>query len=124
MKITFAVLLMTTALGAGSAALAAYPGNALTNDAAVANALAASGDDLAVTLIDADGDDDSRIGGWIRSLSGDDDEDDEGDDDCEEEGDDDDCAAGMSNNAAKAGTVAPPKNGLFTDGTAPAVKSN
>lgn len=31
------------------------------------------------------------------------------------------CAAG---NAAPAGTVAPPKNGLFTDGTAPVVKSN
>lgn len=31
------------------------------------------------------------------------------------------CAAG---NAAPAGTVAPPKNGLFTNGTAPVVKSN
>ena len=45
------------------------------------------------------------------------------DDDCEEE-DDDDCAAAPNGNAAKAGTVAPPKNGLFTDGTAPVVKSN
>ena len=32
--------------------------------------------------------------------------------------------AGAAGNAAKAGTVAPPKNGLFTDGTAPVVKSN
>lgn len=42
-----------------------------------------------------------------------------GSDDCNP--DDPLCAAG---NAAPAGTVAPPKNGLFTDGTAPVVKSN
>ncbi len=60
---------------------------------------------------------DEGEGGWFWSLSDDDDEGDDGD--CEDE---DDCATRASGNAAKAGTVAPPQNGLFTNGTAPAVK--
>jgi hypothetical protein len=73
-----------------------------------------------LTLIDDDGDEGE--GRWFWSQSGDDDG-----DDCEEADDDeggDDCSAGAAGNAAKAGTAPPPKNGLFTDGTAPVVKSN
>jgi hypothetical protein len=45
-------------------------------------------------------------------------------DDCEGEDDEDNCAAATTGNAPKADIVAPPRNGLFTDGTAPVVKSN
>ena len=38
--------------------------------------------------------------------------------------DDADCDAGTCGHAARAGTVAPPQNGHFTDGTAPVVMSN
>ncbi|GAB1479941.1 hypothetical protein MASR2M74_25110 [Paracoccaceae bacterium] len=115
MKLAFAILLMTTALGAGSASFAAGqgpwlpPGTSLFRQAAPGAAL---------TLID---DNEDESGGWLWSGS-----DDDEDDDCEEDDDEgeDVCAAGAAGNAAKAGTVAPPKNGLFTDGTAPVVKSN
>ena len=67
-------------------------------------------------------DDDGEDGGWLWS-NGDGSDDGNGggsdSDDCNQ--DDPACAAG---NAAPAGTVAPPRNGLFTDGSAPVVKSN
>lgn len=123
MKRAFALLLMTTGLcaglGAGSAVLAAGQGLPLRPDASLASR---PGQGAPVTLIDDDGDEGE--GSWIWSLSDDDDDD---DDDCEEDDDDeggDDCSAGAAGNAAKAGTAPPPKNGLFTKGTAPVVKSN
>jgi hypothetical protein len=123
MKRAFALLLMTTGLcaglGAGSAVLAAGQGLPLRPDASLTSR---PGPGAPLTLIDDDGDEGE--GSWFWSLSDDDDDD---DDDCEEDDDDeggDDCSAGAADNAAKAGTVAPPKNGLFTDGTAPVVKSN
>jgi hypothetical protein len=121
MKLTFALLLMTTTLGAGigvgSAVLAAGQSLPVTPDASLTFR---PGPDAALTLIDDDGDEGE--GSWFWSLS-DGDEDD--DDDCEDEDEGgDDCATGAAGNAAKTGTVAPPKNGLFTDGTAPVVKSN
>lgn len=75
-------------------------------------------------------DDDGEGGSWFWSTGGGSDDgngggSDEGNgggsgsDDCNLN--DPACAAG---NAAPAGTVAPPKNGLFSDGTAPVVKSN
>lgn len=71
--------------------------------------------------------DDGEEGGWFWSNGGGSDADSSDDgngggsdsDDCNLT--DPACAAG---NAAPAGSVAPPKNGLFTDGTAPVVKSN
>jgi hypothetical protein len=114
MKHAFALLLIGTALGTSPAAFAGTHGpSALLHPAAEPGA--------ALTLIDSDDDDDT--GGWLWPKSRGDDDDDDEEDDCEEE-DDDDCAAGPNGNATKAGTVAPPKNGLFTDGTAPVVKSN
>lgn len=58
------------------------------------------------------GSDDGNGGGSDEGNGG-------GSDGCN--GQDPACAAG---NAAPAGSVAPPRNGLFTDGTAPVVKSN
>lgn len=116
MKRAFAIMLMTTTLGAGSAAFAAGQGLTLLP---VAGLTSGPAPDAALTLIDDDGDEGGS--GWFWSLSDDDDEDDcEGNDDDEGE----DCSTGAAGNAAKAGTVAPPKNGLFTNGTAPVVKSN
>lgn len=115
-----ALLLISTTLGAGSAVFAARQGLSLFPDASLMSRPAL---DAALTLIDDDGDegDDEGEGGWFWSQSEDDDED---DDDCDEGDDGDDCAAGSAGNAAKAGTVPPPPNGLFTNGTAPVVKSN
>ena len=119
MKRAFALLLMTTGLcaglGAGSAVLAAGQGLPLRPDASL---MSRPGPGAPLTLIDDDSDEGE--GSWIWSKSDD-------DDDCEEDDDDeggDDCSAGAAGNAAKAGTAPPPKNGLFTDGTAPVVKSN
>lgn len=114
MKLAIALLMMTSSLGAGSAALAAGQGAAPLLGAGLSRS-ALPGADL--TLIDSDEDEDE--GGWLWSRSDDDDE-------CEEDDDEggDGCAAGATGNAAKAGTAPPPKNGLFTDGTAPVVKSN
>jgi hypothetical protein len=113
MKLAFVLLLMTTTLGAGSAALSAGQGRSLTARAGLPHRTAPGAD---LTLID---DDEEEDGGWVRSSSDD-------SDDCE---DDDDeggggCTAGTAGDAAKAGMAPPPKNGLFTDGTAPVVKSN
>ncbi len=119
MKLTFALLLMATTLGAGSAVFAAGQGLPLTPDPSLAPRTAPS---AALTLID---DGDEGEGGWFWSLSHDDDDNGDDDDDCEDEHDGgNNCASGAASNAAKAGTAPPPNNGLFTDGTAPVVTSN
>ena len=77
-------------------------------------------DVLRPTLVDDDDDgEDDDEGGWFAS-----DDDDDDDDDCEEDDDDGGCAGDGSGNPARAGTATPPRNGLFTDGTAPKVISN
>jgi hypothetical protein len=120
MKLAIALLLMTTTLGAGSAVLAAGLAPFPTPDTSLARRTA-PGPDL--TLIEDDGDED---GGWLWSGLNDDDDDEDDDDDACDDDDQggDGCTTGAAGDAAKAGTVAPPKNGLFTDGTAPVVKSN
>ncbi len=99
MKPRLALLLMTTTLctsfGTGSSVFAAGQGLLLTPDANLLHRIVPG---ATVTPIDSDAD--------------------------EEGGGGDDCPSGAAGNAAKAGTVAPPKNGLFTNGTAPVVKSN
>lgn len=116
MKLALALLLMTTTLATGSAVLAAGQGRPLLPETSIASRAAP---DAALIQIDDDGDKDAD--GWFWSSS-----DDDEDDDCEEEdeGEETGCAAGAADNAAKAGTVAPPQNGLFTNSTAPVVKSN
>jgi hypothetical protein len=120
MKLALALMLMTTALGPGTVALAAAPGRNLMPAPKVVGQSADQAPDSMLILIDDDGDDDEGKGGRLSSS---DDEDDD-DDDCEGEDDEDNCASATTGNASKAGTVAPPRNGLFTTGTAPVVKSN
>ncbi len=62
----------------------------------------------------AEGDDE---GGWFRAAGRDHDED-------EGACDDDEGGCGAAPAAAPAGTVAPPKNGLFAPGAAPQVQTN
>ncbi len=146
MKSAFALLALTTALGTSIVgALSAAPITApdsMSSGCAVSPAAACQarvdGLPLATTgapliLADNDGDDDD--GGWFfmrkerheerheNRERGDDDDDDEDDDDgysCMpgQPG----CATG--NAPAPAGSVAPPKNGLFAPGAAPAVQVN
>ena len=123
MKLALALLMMTSALGAGSVAFAGAPGRNLMPDPEVVGLVAGQMPDSALILIDDDGDEDEdeNEGGGLWSSDDDDDDDEDGDCDAE---DDDDCASATTGNASKPGTVAPPRNGLFTDGTAPVVKSN
>ena len=127
MKLALALLMMTSALGAGSVAFAGAPGRNLMPDPEVVGLTAGQIPDSTLILIDDDGDEDEdeNEGGWLWSSDDDDDDDGEDeDDDCEAGDGDDDCAPATTGNASKAGTAAPPRNGLFTDGTAPVVKSN
>lgn len=125
MKLALTLLLIGTTLGTSTAAFAGGQSLAMSPRSAL---YPGAEPGAKLTLIDSDDDE----GGWLWPKSHDDDdeddeeededEDEDDDGDCEEKGDD--CEAGTNGNAAKAGTVAPPKNGLFTDGTAPIVKSN
>jgi hypothetical protein len=118
MKRTLTLVLMGATLGIGSAVLAAGQLTGPASLPVVSAVLAGSGSGIRPTLVDDDGEGGEK-GSWWFSRT--DDDDDEGED-CDD--DDDDCGSGAAGNAAKAGTVAPPKNGLFTNGTAPVVKSN
>ncbi|MGO4907340.1 hypothetical protein ACEN2J_03305 [Pseudorhodobacter sp. W20_MBD10_FR17] len=64
--------------------------------------------------------------GWLRLISGDDDGDHRDDDD--DDDDDDENGCGNANRPCDAaptkGPITPPKNGLFTTGQAPRVKTN
>ena len=123
MKLALALLMMTSALGAGSVAFAGAPGRNLMPDPEVVGLTAGQMPDSTLILIDDDGDEDEDENEGGVLWSSDDDDDDDEDGDCEAE-DDDDCTPATTGNASKPGTVAPPRNGLFTDGTAPVVKSN
>jgi hypothetical protein len=143
MKSALALLALTTALGTSIVgALSAAPIAAPDTMApACATAPAAScrtmieGLPVATTepvmaehliLADSDGDDDD--GGWFfnrkerHEKRGRDDDDDEEDDDDDGRA----CMPGQPgcNTPAPAGTVAPPSNGLFAPGAAPAVQVN
>lgn len=118
-------LTLLLATGAISLAGAAFAGTAPSGAHAFVFADPATGPGAA--LLRVSGDDDQGEGedgeGWFGSNSaGDDGEDD--DEACEDDDDEGGCTANGAGNAAPAGSVAPPKNGLFTDGTAPQVKTN
>ena len=113
MKQVFALVLAGSALIAGQNALAATAPVAAHGFAFDAP-MAATGPSLPPTLVSDDGEE----GTWFLSNGGG-----SGSDDCNAD-DDPSCALGGAGNAAPAGTVAPPQNGLFTNGTAPQVKSN
>ena len=73
--------------------------------------------DLDAPLVHISDAEDDEDGGWL-SFGGDRSD----EDDCDEE--DEDCPTAGRGNAAPAGTVAPPANGLFGDGKAPTASTN
>lgn len=116
MKTTFALLLASGALAATQAGAAtAFAAPVAAHGMAIDSTAPAP--ETAVLLAGSDSDE----GGWLWLAEDDEDDDSSGEDDCDPVKDPS-CAQG--GNAAPAGKVAPPKNGLFTDGTAPVVKSN
>jgi hypothetical protein len=127
MKTTFALLVVTTAISAATGAMAAVPRLATGPVGVVADGADAPSADLTQVS------DEDEDGSWFWPVSnggGSDDSNGGGsgggnDDECE---DDDEggaaCGVGGAGNAAPAGTVAPPSNGLFTKGTAPTATTN
>lgn len=139
MKKTLALLAATTAL---SAAITAQAWSAMRTSNGeflpFAAVLEAGQDAMPLILASNDDDDDREYRNGARYeddddrkyRSGsryddddDDNDDNDDDDDCDDEDDDDDCGNSASN-AAPAGTVAPPQNGLFGNGAAPKVQMN
>lgn len=123
MKTTLSLLVASTALAAalGVPAIAAMRG-AAGDDAPVF--AATHGDDahgMPITLASGYGDDDDDAHRTYRKSARHDDDDDHDDRDEDDDDDDDDLGKGAAN-PARAGTVAPPSNGLFTDGAKPQVK--
>ena len=121
MKQLFALVLAGSALMSGQEALAANAPLAAQGSAFDA-ALAAADPSLAPTPVSDDADE----GTWLSSNGGGSGSGDHtGDDSADCAADDDpSCTDGSAGNAAPAGTVPPPRNGLFTNGTAPQVISN
>ena len=120
MKKSIALLIASTALTAviGTFAWSAMPSLAGGDGRPVAAVLDDMADAFPLILASDDDEDDD-----------DDDDDDRqqsagSDDDDDEECDDDDGGCGSARNPAPAGTVAPPANGLFGNGTPPQVQVN
>ncbi|WP_116133138.1 hypothetical protein [Tropicimonas sp. IMCC34043] len=120
MRKTLTVLFATTTLTA-AIGLPAWSAARVPHDGALPRPFAAIFEDgqTALPLVLVDGHDDDDHGHRKASRS---DHDDDDDDDCDDD-DDDDCG-GSAGNAAPAGTVAPPQNGLFGTGAPPQVKVN
>lgn len=117
MKTTFKLLLASTALTAAVgvpawSAMQIGAGGGLRPIAA----LFEDGADAMPIILVSDDDDDHRE--YARRGHDDDDDD---DDECDD--DDDPCISGAGN-PAPAGTVAPPQNGLFGNGSPPQVQVN
>ncbi len=122
MKLTIALILMTTALGASSAGFAAGKDLWMAPDVSPVSRIVPG---AALTLIDDDGDEGESDWSWSPSDDDDDDDDDDEEEDCTVVDDDvDECASPAAPNAARVGTAPPPQNGLFTGGTALVVTSN
>ena len=121
MKKTLTVLAATTAICAG---ISAPVWSMIRADASGGQPFAVmfeKGQDAVQVILasarEDDDDDDYRSGSRDRH-----DDDDDDDDECEDDDydDDDDCRTSLGN-AAPAGTVAPPDNGLFGPGAKPQV---
>lgn len=121
MKQIFTLVLAGSALIAGQDVLAATAPVA-AHGFAFDVPMAATGLSLPPTRVSDDGEE----GAWFFSNGGGSGSGDDNGGDSEDctAADDPSCALGGAGNAAPAGTVAPPQNGLFTNGTAPQVKSN
>lgn len=119
MKQALALILAGSAFGAATAGHAA-PVPAAPVPAAHALRLADPAPQPAAPILVDDGD---EGGGWLLSNGGGSDDGNGGGSDSDDCNPDEDATCTAAN-AAPAGTTAPPKNGLFTDGTAPVVTSN
>lgn len=119
MRTIFTILAASTAL-AGAIAIPAWSAmrGPAGNDALPVTAVFAAERNAPTIILASDREDDDRRGDERSAtrIGGNDDED--NDDDCE--GDDGGCNAAA--NPAPAGTVAPPKNGLFGTGAPPKVQ--
>ncbi len=122
MKRLLTLVLAGSALIAGQHVLAATAPVA-AHGFALDAPMAATGPSLPPTRVSDDGEEE---GAWFFSNGGGSGSADDNGGDSEDctAADDPSCALGGAGNAAPAGTVAPPQNGLFTNGTAPQVKSN
>ena len=123
LKLFVASAALTAAIGlpAWSAMHVSSPGEVAKPLAAT---LASGGDPARLILVDDDDDDyddEDEHGDAKRKqrLSGYDDDDDRDDGDDDDDCEDDDDSCGSARVTAPAGTVAPPQNGLFSNGTAP-----
>ncbi len=124
MKKTLTLLAASTAL---TAAIGVPAWSAMQAPSDVLRPVAALFDDapqtMSLVLASDDDDDDDRWRNGSR-RGHDDDDDDDDDDDCDDDDDDDDDCRGGARNPAPAGSVAPPQNGLFGNGTPPQVQVN
>lgn len=122
MKKTLALLVASTAL---SAALG-LPAFSALHDSGSAAIARPDGHAPAPQLILASDDEDDDDDRWREGArrGHDDDDDDDDADDCDEDDDDDDGCRNGARNPPPAGTVAPPRNGLFGNGAPPRVQVN
>lgn len=129
MKSQLALLLMTTTLGAGTAVLAAGQGAGWASQAAVSEPISEQSAENTVVL--SDGREKARWYLWSARDEGDDDtgesdprDDDSSDDESSDDGDDDSAPESVSGSSSGNGAGGPLRNRLFTNGTAPVIKSN
>ena len=124
MKRTFAILFASTALTVG----VGLPAWSAMHDAARPHAsretVEDASDEGANLLFASDDRRSDRDHGRRLGRGDDDDDHHEGDDDDDSDDDDDGYRGGAAVGPARAGTVAPPNNGLFGSGAAPKVKVN
>jgi hypothetical protein len=122
LKLFVASAALTAAIGlpAWSAMHVPSPGEVAKS---LAVTLESGSDPARLILVDDDNDDDdddeNGDAKWKQRHSGHDDDGDRDDDDDDDDCEDDDDSCGSAKVTAPAGTVAPPQNGLFSNGTAP-----
>lgn len=125
LSILFASTALTFALGLPALAAMQSSDNAtdICGSGVCIMRVGEGGQTMPLIRVSGDDDDDDDDGGWFRW--GHDDDDDECDEDDGDKGESKDCgAASGKGNAAPAGTVAPPANGLFGNGAPPVAVTN
>ena len=124
MKRTFAILFASTALTVGVGLPAWSAKHDAPRPQASREAVEDASDESANLLFASDDRRSDRDHGRRLGRGDDDDDNDEGVDDDDSDDDDDSYRGGAAAGPARAGTVAPPNNGLFGSGAAPKVKVN
>lgn len=113
MKLPLTLILLGSTLSAGAQTPIAPP-HPMVQGQMVADL---GSPDLGSPVLLLAADDDEDDSGWLSFG-----DDDSSGEDCDE--DEEDCPTAGRGNAAPAGTVAPPANGLFGDGKAPTASTN